>query len=328
MKNSESPIKNRLLTSQVKPKNLKQLIIPNRIRQLLGDGEMKQNLLLYGSQGLGKTSTANILTEKYPTLYINISDDRGIDVVREKIIPFASTKSLDFEKNTDIKVVWLEEIDGANDFFFKALRATMENYGDSTRFIATCNYVNKIPKPLWSRFTMVNYDPVNKSEEQEVKAQIKKRVELICGKKGIQWANEQILIDFIDKKFPDIRKIISTIQQFEISGIKVVDEDSLFANMFTNKALYELLINKDVNPEDTYKLIMSEYTGLSDYVFMDLVNEFPDWIFEKADGNLISKLPELMISIADHDFKRKQMIDENLGLISLIFDCQLIIRRG
>ena len=74
-----------LFTEKFRPKNLDQMILPTRIEKLVESGELHQNILFYGPPGLGKTSLAKVLTEKYPTLYINVSDETGVDVIREKI---------------------------------------------------------------------------------------------------------------------------------------------------------------------------------------------------------------------------------------------------
>lgn len=97
-----------LLTETLRPTKVKQLILPPRIEKIIGDGDIKMNMLFYGTAGLGKTSAAKVIASKYPHIYINCSDENGVDTVREKIKTFCSTISvLDGEES--IKVVVLDE---------------------------------------------------------------------------------------------------------------------------------------------------------------------------------------------------------------------------
>ena len=67
-----------------------------------------------------------------------------------------------------VKIVFLDEMDGASDQFYKALRATIEKYAHLARFVGTCNYVNKLPDPILSRFESISFDFASKEEEKEV----------------------------------------------------------------------------------------------------------------------------------------------------------------
>lgn len=100
--------KNRLLTEILRPQNVKQLIVPPRIEKILGDGELKMNLLLTGNAGAGKTSAAKAIASNYPYLYINCSDESGVDVIRDKIKTFCSTISV-FDSAETMKAVILDE---------------------------------------------------------------------------------------------------------------------------------------------------------------------------------------------------------------------------
>jgi len=97
-----------LFTERYRPKTLDQLILPSRIRKSFGNGELHQNFLLFGSPGLGKTSSAKVLAANYPTLYINVSDESSVDVIRDKITNWCSTISL-MDGAERYKVVILDE---------------------------------------------------------------------------------------------------------------------------------------------------------------------------------------------------------------------------
>ena len=118
-----------------------------------------QNLLLYGPAGTGKTSAAKLIVNKIECdyIYINASDERGIDTIREKVVGFASTMSF-----KPLKVVILDEADYLTIQSQAALRNVMEQYSRNTRFILTCNYVEKIIDPIQSRCQVVNIIPPSK----------------------------------------------------------------------------------------------------------------------------------------------------------------------
>lgn len=269
------------------------------------------------------TSSARVLSKEYPTKYINISSNRGIEVVRDTIEKFASTKSIEVGKSDEIKVVILDEMDGGTDTLFKALRATMEKFSNTTRFIGTCNYLNKIPEPIQSRFSVINFNPQNKKEEEELLNKYIKRVKIVTTKLGISWQSEDLIKDFVLRNFPDLRKIFSIIQDIKNSNIEVITSEEITKKQYQFLDLYNAIISK-TNPQDLYKLIISNFSGKSPDIFSDLAREFPQWMFDNYP-NKESKLPLLIHSIADWDYKRSFHIDENLGLLACAFECNKII---
>lgn len=313
-----------LLTEKLRPKNFNQVILTNRIKKLFPNGKISQNVLLYGTAGLGKTSIAKVLAKGHDTLYINISSERGIDTVREKITEFCSTKSL-MDNDSDYKVVILDEMDGGTDLLFKALRATMEKFTD-TRFLATCNYINKIPEPIQSRFSLINFNPIDKKEEEELLELYTARVKKVCEKIKLNWESEELIEVFVKRNFPDLRKVFSVIQDLKTANDEeVITEDKILRAQYLFTEIYECILNKNNEPRKNYELIMRNYQGKSDEIFGSLANEFPEWVFENhtkyetAVGGLIN-------IIAEWDYKRKFLVDDNLGILACIFQCQNYLR--
>ena len=154
-----------LLTEKLRPKEIRHMILPQRIRVIFEDKGLNQNVLLAGSPGCGKTTLAKILASGLPHMFINVSDESSVDTIRNKINDFCSNISV-LDGKSSKKVVILDEFDGASDQFYKALRGTIEKFAGNTRFVATCNYINKVPDAIQSRFEVINFDPVNSEEEE------------------------------------------------------------------------------------------------------------------------------------------------------------------
>ena len=214
-----------LFTEKYRPKNLEDLILPERVMSKFKDG-LTQNMLLAGSPGTGKTSTAKAIVNQFalPYLYINASTDTSVEVIRTRITDFCSTMSI-LDDQGKFKVVILDEVDGVSDQFFKALRATMEQFASNSRFIATCNYVNKIPDPILSRFEVINFD-FDKSEETELVKKYIKRVYDICGKEEMT-IEKPALVEFVKRNFPDLRSTLNKLQGYKTQGTQNITIDDV-----------------------------------------------------------------------------------------------------
>jgi replication factor C small subunit len=309
-----------LLTEKLRPKKIEHMILPKRISNVFSQG-IQQNVLLSGSPGCGKTSMAKILMKDHPHLFINVSDESSVDTVRSKITDFCSTVSIMDGKNA-IKIVVLDEFDGASDQFYKALRGTIEKFAKGTRFIATCNYLNKLPDPIKSRFEVFDFDPIDKAEEKEIREEWIKRIELILGKTNIK-ISDKALSDFAGKYFPDMRSALNTIQRWMIEGTNEITEKKVHENFWGFEELYLMLIeNKD--PVKNYQLIVGQYSGRVDDVMNSLASDFILWIKENKP-NLIQFIPQILILTAKYQAERNLVIDPCVSLLGLFFSIQKLL---
>jgi len=310
-----------LFTEKFRPKDLNQLIAPSRIKNELNKG-LIQNLLLYGSAGTGKTSTLFILAKNHPTLYINASSERGIDTLRDKIGRFCSSISLEGGKEK-LKCVILDEIDGATPEFFNAFKASMEKYSNITRFIASCNYIQKVPEPIQSRFNCISYDPINSDEENYSIGEYKNRISKILTAAKISYTPE-ILEKFIKNEFPDMRSLMNKIQSLYLQGVHELNSSNFNIN-YDFIDLYKMCINPSSKPYDNYKLIVSEYSSKIDDVMSALGNDFVEFLKTNA-SNKLDKLPLILITVAEHQAQRNMVIDPIVTLLSLVFKIQTILK--
>jgi len=163
------------------------------------------HLLFSGIQGAGKSTTAKILANNITnaSLYINASDETGIDVVRNKIKDFVTTQSLD-----DIQIVILDEFDYFTVHAQAALRDVMERFHGNSRFILTCNYIQRVLDPIISRCQVYEFTGGSKRD-------VAKRCLQILKSEKVEYEAANVA-DIISAYFPDIRSIINALQQLSV----------------------------------------------------------------------------------------------------------------
>jgi len=180
-----------------------------QIKQMLSERSIT-HLLLSGVQGSGKTSLAFILVNELEVnqedvLIINSSDENSVDVIRDKIKGFASSFAWG-----DFKVVILEEADYITPNGQAVLRRVMEEYVNNVRFILTCNYEHRIIPAIKSRCQHYKFKTPDKNDVTEAVAKI-----LIQEKVNF---NIDVLDKYVSVGYPDIRKIINTLQQHTVDA--------------------------------------------------------------------------------------------------------------
>jgi len=312
-----------LLTEKLRPKQVEHMILPKRIRASFKEKELSQHLLLVGSPGCGKTTLAKILAEGYPTKFINVSDESSVDIIRGKINDFCRSISI-MDGNSSTKVVILDEFDGASAQFYKAVRGTIEKFQGNTRFIATCNWLNNIPKPVQSRFEVINFDPVNAEEEEYLKDEWQKRIELILGKVGMT-IDEESLAEFTRVNFPDLRNALNRIQSWMVDGTKTIDMVKIKNSGWSYVDLYNILVSKP-DPVNNYQILVGQYGTKVEDVMTALGGEFIDWILGNRTEH-INKIPGIIVKVAEHQSQRALVIDPVVSLLSLFFQIQKIINQ-
>ena len=274
----ETAINNSLWVEKYRPNTLENYVgndhLKGIIKRYLGENDI-QNLIFYGPAGTGKTTLAKLLTKNLNCeyLYINASDERGNETIRDKVSGFASTMSF-----KPLKVVILDEADFLTIQAQASLRNVIETFSKSTRFILTCNYVERIIDPLQSRCQVLKVVPPSKGE-------VAKHIFSILTKEYIQHNNEDLKF-VVNHYYPDVRKMINACQMscVKISvpdeqGIPVLElqlsDDTLVSSNYINKVI-ELLPNKksfkdirqviaDSNVQDFEALYKALYERIDEY---------------------------------------------------------------
>ena len=207
-----------LWVEQYRPKTVDDCILPqslkNTFKEFVESGKIP-NIILSGGPGVGKTTIAKAVLDEIGATYmmINGSEESGIDVLRTKIKNFASTVSLEVGR----KYLILDEADYLNPQSTQpALRGFMEEFHKNCGFILTCNYKNRLIEPLHSRCSVIDFT-ISKSEKPQLAMDFMKRVEFILQSESVEY-DKKVLIEVIQRHFPDWRRILNELQRYSISG--------------------------------------------------------------------------------------------------------------
>jgi len=208
-----------------------------------------------------------------------------------------------------------------SDQFFKALRATMETFSSNSRFIATCNYINKLPDPILSRFEVIDFD-FDKQEETELTKKYIKRVYEICGKEGMT-IEKPALVEFVKRNFPDLRTTLNKLQGYKTQGTANITAEDVKKFNSVYKDVFELIFN-ETDPVKNYQTLVGNYANRVDDVLQTLGAEFIEYI-QQEKGQYIKHIPQVIITVAKHQAQRVHVIDPVITMLSCVYEIQSII---
>lgn len=320
---SVNNLDNILWTEKYRPTNLKELIIPQRIRTIFENGVV-QSMLFYGTAGIGKTSSAKALCKQFGhnTLYLNMSETTGVDTIRDTIMEFAMNQSI-LHYDNPIKVVILDEGDGMSQQAFAALRATMEKCASNTRFILTANYIQKIPEPIQSRFQMIDFN-FTSEEVKEIRLGQYNRIMQICKKEGLN-IDKMAAIKMVQTYFPDCRSMVNHLQRFKLEGKTNITENDVKSIESEYEELYEMILEKN-DPIKNYEFVMKNYSNCVTEVISSLGNPFMTYLLKKQSP-AVKYMPTIAILNAKYQMNLKNCIDPVVVLLAHIFELQQEIQK-
>lgn len=258
-----------------------------------------QNLLFYGPPGTGKTTLAKLLVNNINCdyLYINASDERGIETIRDKVQGFASTASF-----KPLKVIILDEADFITIQGQAALRNVIETYSISTRFILTCNFIERIIDPLQSRCQVLKIVPPSKGE-------VAKHVVSVLEKENTEYDLESIKT-VVNQFYPDLRKILNTCQLSTHDGKLTLDNSLLVASNYVDKVISELTKPKATS----WKIIKQIITDSNINEYDELFRALYDRVEEYSKGND----GEVIIIVSEMQYQSNFRIDKEINMMSCI----------
>lgn len=304
-KEKNERIKNSLWCERYRPMILNDFIgnplFKEKMQSYMDNNDIP-HLLLYGRAGTGKTSSAFILakTLNCDYIYINASSETGVDTVRNKIQGFAS--SIGFK---DLKIVILDEMDFLSPNAQAALRSILETFSGSTRFILTCNYIEKVIEPIVSRCQTFNLTPPSKKE-------VASHVFNILRKENVE-ARPDDLKFIIDSLYPDIRRIINTLQKQTVNSKLIVNQQQMIASDYKLKIL-EILSDKRINKATSFKEIRQILADNSISDFSDLYT----LLYENLDKYGTGSIAQIIIILAEMQAKDTISVDKEICAMSTI----------
>ena len=304
-----------LWVEKYRPRCIDECVLPNNLKETLKEfvsqGDIP-NLILSGGPGVGKTTAAKAMLDELGLTYmfINGSEESGIDVLRTKIKNFASTVSLHGGR----KYLILDEADYLNAQSTQpALRGFIEEFHKNCGFILTCNYKNRIIPALQSRCSVIEFS-IPKSEKQKLAGEFFNRIKLILDEEEIKYEPKAVA-ELINKFFPDWRRVLNELQRYSVSG-KIDDGILVDISEVNIKELMHFMKNK-------------EFTNVRKWVVENLSND-PTRLFRRLYDNLYnyvdgSSIPHVVVILGEYQYKAAFVADQEINTLACLTE---IMSRG
>ena len=273
------------------------------------ENEDVPHLLLYGQAGTGKTTLAKIITNQIDcdVMYINASDENSVDAVRDKIRGFAS--SMGFRK---WKVIILDESDYLTPNAQAALRNLMETFSKSTRFILTCNYVEKIIDPIQSRCQTFAITPPSKKE-------VALRLKTILDTEGVNYEMSDLAI-LVNSGYPDIRRVLNAGQRQVVNGELKIDKTSTIQANYMDDVLSVMKSNQSVK---------EIFTNLRKIIADSKVKDFTPFyrfLYDNVDEYASGKVGNTILKIAEYQYKDSSVVDKEINIMAMLLELLINIK--
>jgi DNA polymerase III delta prime subunit len=307
-----------LFVEKYRPKKIADCILPDRLKTVFQEyvnaGSIP-NLMLTGSAGVGKTTVARALCEEIGMdyIFINGSEERGIDMLRTKIKNYASTMSFGGGR----KVVILDEADYLTPEAQAALRGSIEEFSSNCTFIFTCNFKARLIDAIHSRCAVIDFK-LEASERPKMAAQMFKRLEEILKAEGVTY-DKASLAKVVEKYFPDYRRTLNELQKFTTTGS--IDA-GVVAQLSDIRKLNELVTAlKDKNFTAMRKWVANNSDVDPNQIFRTIYDSASEYLKPIS-------IPLCVVTIAKYQYQAAFVADQEINLVAclteLMIECEFV----
>lgn len=299
-----------LWVEKYRPQTIEDCILPESIKKtfqgFLSKGEVP-NLLLAGPAGCGKTTVAKALCNELgvDVYVINGSDEgRFLDTVRNTAKNFASTVSL--SSTARHKVIIIDEADNTTNDVQLLLRAFTEEFSGNCRFIFTCNFKNKIIEPLHSRCACIDFSSDRKSKPQ-LASTFFNRLRFILEREGVE-ADPKVLIELINKHFPDWRRVLNECQRYASSGKIDAGILAQFSDVKVNDLIKHL---KEKDFKEVRKWVVNNLDNDASVLLRR--------VYDALYGSLApNSIPAAVLVIAKYQYQIAFVADQEINMLACL----------
>ena len=310
------PIEDLMWVEKYRPSSFEDLVdqktVKQRLEALIQKKEQLPHLLFAGPPGSGKTTTAMIIARlilgehwRDYTLSLNSSDERGIDVVRERIKTFA--RFTDRREGIPYRLVILDESDEMTTDGQTALRRIMEENSEHTRFILICNYSSGIIEPLQSRCAIFRFQRYDE-------ASVTEHLKAIAKKEKLKNGGDAVFGAIYEATQGDLRQAINLLQAASAAGELTTDSVNS-ASGFTVRArvagIIETALQGNFEAARTKMVELTRVYGIPERDFLKFANE--------ALGSLeVPDMAKAISILAEYDFRLVQGSQPELQLTAML----------
>lgn len=292
-----------------RPQSIECCILPERLmtlfKSIVKDKNIP-NMILHGSAGVGKTTVARALCKDVGCdyLFINGSDENGIDTFRSKIKTYASSSSLLGGK----KVVIIDEADYMNQHTLQpSLRAAIEEFAANCTFIFTCNYKERLIQPLHSRCSVIDFTLQNE-EKVFMAKEFYRNIKIILTCEDIKFDNK-VLIEFVKTYFPDFRRTIVELQRYARCG--EIDTGILKSISTTSVSeCIEFIKDKDFRS-------LRKWVGTTSINMDTVFTQLYELLYDIMKPHSI---PQAVVILAEYQYKHAFVGDKELNLVACLVE--------
>lgn len=296
-----------ILSEKYRPKTIDDCVLPesikNQVKGLIEDGNIP-SMLFIGGAGCGKTTLARAIANEMDAdvLFINASMEGNVDLIRTKLLQFASTISFTNSK----KITILDESDGLTQQAQQALRGFIEEFGKNHSIIFTANFAGKIIDPIKSRCKVIDFKITSK-EKQGIAVKFMKRVMNILEIEKIEYDKEAVA-SLVMKKFPDFRSILNELQGYSAGG----RIDAGILSNLSEESFGTLLTSlKDKKFGEVRKWV-GEHSDLES-------SEMFRMFYDSASSQLQPKsIPEMILHLGEFSYKDYFVIDKEINRMAFL----------